>query len=62
MKKNTKKNPSPTIDCSEKRNQATTNIYGTGEIRCYGRTGFFAPKTMPDGTIIQKFYYGREGD
>ena len=31
-------------------------------IRCYGKTGFLYPEKQPDGTIIQRFCYGREGD
>ena len=34
----------------------------TGNIRCYGKTGFFAPITQPDGKVVKKFFYGREGD
>ena len=31
-------------------------------IRCYSGTGFLVPEKQPDGTIKEKFVYGREGD
>ena len=32
------------------------------EIRCYGKSGFFYPEKQEDGSVIQRFCYGREGD
>lgn len=45
---------------AKKDNEAIAST--TSSIRCYGKTGFFAPITQPDGRVIQKFFYGREGD
>ena len=44
------------------KKQEITLVKQRGGIRCYSKTGFFAPITQPDGRVVQKFFYGREGD
>lgn len=33
-----------------------------GSIRCYGGQGFVTVKKRPDGTKVEKYHYGRDGD